>query len=113
MLDAGGDAMLGVGNDVKWLPLHFAAEFLKSADGPAVVELLLARGPPGSATSKNNYGRTPLACAEQRLDLSMSPVAEEIAALLRAATPPPKFCAGCGLATGGILFCAGCGMKQT
>ena len=53
MLDAGGDAMLGVADDYrKYLPLHYAAWKLKNAGGPAVVELLLARGPPGSATSE-------------------------------------------------------------
>jgi hypothetical protein len=82
MLDAGGDAMLGVGDRWKALPLHYAAECLKSAGGPAVVELLLARGPPGSATSTDVAGSTPLACAKY----NNGPVAEEIAALLRAAT---------------------------
>ena len=57
MLDAGGDATLEVANGAKDLPLHLAACYLKNADGPAVVELLLARGPPGSATSKNTGGQ--------------------------------------------------------
>ena len=82
MLDAGGDAMLGVGDDGKFLPLHYAAGFLKNAGGPAVVELLLARGPPGSATSKDAGSGTPLVYAEH----NKGPVAEEIKALLRAAT---------------------------
>ena len=83
MLAAGGDAMLAVAEDYsKELPLHCAAHRLKNADGPAVVELLLARGPPGSATSENRDGRTPLAMAES---FNTSPVAEEIKALLRAA----------------------------
>ena len=81
MLDAGGDAMLGVGDDSKCLPLHYAAD-LKNADGPAVVELLLVRGPPGSATSKDTSGCTPLVYAEK---YNEGPVAAEIAALLRAA----------------------------
>jgi hypothetical protein len=83
MLDAGGDAMLGVAENSssKALPLHYAAACLKNAGGPAVVELLLARGPPGSATSKDSSGNTPLVYAEY----NKSPVAEEIKALLRAA----------------------------
>jgi hypothetical protein len=83
MLDAGGDAMLGVAdNYYKCLPLHYAAGYLKNADSPAVVELLLARGPPGSATSTGFQGLTPLAMAEQ---YNKSPVVAKIAALLRAA----------------------------
>ena len=81
MLDAGGDAMLGVTDNNKFLPLHLAAYGLKNADGPAVVELLLARGPPWSATS-DACGCTPLFYAERS---NKGPVAEEIAALLRAA----------------------------
>jgi hypothetical protein len=54
-------------------------------DGPAVVELLLADGPPGSAamTSSGVNGKdlTPLAFAEKHNN--KGPVAKEIAALLR------------------------------
>ena len=82
MLAAGGDAMLGVADNYKNLPLHCAAMKLKNADGPAVVELLLARGPPGSAISEASGGRTPLALAEQ---INRSPAAEGIKALLCAA----------------------------
>jgi hypothetical protein len=60
MLDAGGDAMLGVADNNENLPLHLAAATLKNADGPAVVERLLARGPPGRATSTTVSGQTPL-----------------------------------------------------
>ena len=74
--------MLGVADVSNMLPLHWAACKLKNADGPSVVELLLARGPPGSATSTDVAGSTPLACAKY----NNGPVAEEIAALLRAAT---------------------------
>ena len=81
MLDAGGEAMLGVPDDnYKYLPLHCAAQYSRS---PAVVEILLARGPPGAARAKDSYGRTPLDLA----GLNESPAAEEIKALLRAAIP--------------------------
>jgi hypothetical protein len=61
MLDAGGEAMLAVPDDIKWLPLHCAAFFSRS---PAVVALLLARGPAGAVRVQDEYGRTPLALAE-------------------------------------------------
>jgi ankyrin repeat protein len=79
MLDAGGEAMLGVPNYSKRLPLHHAADRSWS---PAVVALLLARGPAGAARAENGYGRTPLALAEK---YTQGPAAEEIQALLRAA----------------------------
>jgi hypothetical protein len=50
MLDAGGDAMLGVPGYHKCLPLHCAAMHSWSA---AVVALLLARGPAGSARAES------------------------------------------------------------
>ena len=49
MLDAGGEAMLGVPGIANRLPLHYAAEFSSS---PAVVALLLARGPAGALRAK-------------------------------------------------------------
>jgi ankyrin repeat protein len=79
MLDAGGEAMLAVPNSLKALPLHCAAN---NSRFPAVVALLLARGPVGAARAENWGGYTPLGCAEV---LNMSPAAEEIKALLRAA----------------------------
>jgi hypothetical protein len=79
MLDAGGEAMLGVPGYGKWLPLHWAAS---NSWSPAVVALLLARGPAGSARAEDVVGRTPLAIAEA---FNKGPAAEEIKALLRAA----------------------------
>jgi hypothetical protein len=78
MLDAGGEAMLGVPDRHKQLPLHLAAGFSWS---PAVVALLLARGPPGAVRAEA-LGHTPLGHA--RLG-NKGPAAEEIIALLRAA----------------------------
>jgi ankyrin repeat protein len=79
MLDAGGDAMLAVPNNYKMLPLHRAAMHSQS---PAVVALLLARGPAGVARAEDADGWTPLVWAERG---NMGPGAEEIKALLRAA----------------------------
>ena len=79
MLDAGGDAMLAVPNNYKMLPLHRAAMHSQS---PAVVALLLARGPAGSARAETRSGFTPLRSAEE---YNRGPGAEEIVALLRAA----------------------------
>ena len=79
MLDAGGEAMLAVPGSGKWLPLHRAASHSRS---PAVVEILLARGPPGAARAEDGQGRTPLWCAEE---YNKGPAAAEIKALLRAA----------------------------
>ena len=79
MLDAGGDAMLAVPGHCKNLPLHRAAQCSRS---PAVVALLLARGPAGSARARDHNGRTPLVYAELA---NRGPGAEEIKALLRAA----------------------------
>ena len=56
MLDAGGEAMLAVPGDFKWLPLHVAAV---NSLNPAVVALLLARGPAGATQAKNCDGQTP------------------------------------------------------
>jgi ankyrin repeat protein len=79
MLDAGGEAMLGVpGGDSEQLPLHVAAWLSPS---PAVVALLLARGPAGALRAKEGLGRTPLALAETG---NRGPAAAEIKALLRA-----------------------------
>jgi hypothetical protein len=79
MLDAGGDAMLGVPGWHKCLPLHYAA---CHSPFPAVVALLLARGPAAALLAKTEDGITPLACAAQG---NTGPGAEEIVALLRAA----------------------------
>jgi ankyrin repeat protein len=81
MLDAGGEAMLGVPGCYRCLPLHFAAH---NSPFPAVVALLLARGPAGAARAKNRNGeeRTPLRVAEL---FNRGPGAAEIKALLRAA----------------------------
>jgi hypothetical protein len=79
MVDAGGEAMLAVPGFCKALPLHYAAEYSRS---PAVVEILLARGPPGAARAEDGQGRTPLWCAEE---YNKGPAAAEIKALLRAA----------------------------
>jgi ankyrin repeat protein len=79
MLDAGGEAMLGVPGLFEHLPLHRAAMFSRS---PAVVALLLARGPAGSARAGDEAGRTPLHFAERH---NAGPGAEEIKVLLEAA----------------------------
>ena len=79
MLDAGGEAMLGVPGWRKRLPLHEAAGFSSS---PAVVALLLAREPARSARAVTVGRATPLDYAEHG---NTSPATEEIAALLRAA----------------------------
>ena len=79
MLDAGGEAMLGVPGYHKSLPLHWAAQYSRS---PAVVEILLARGPAGAPRAEDKYGWTPLYRAEQ---FNKGPGAAEIKALLRAA----------------------------
>jgi hypothetical protein len=79
MLDAGGDAMLGVPGFCKRLPLNIAAD---NSSSPAVVVLLLARGPARAARAENANRRTPLACAEH---YNTGPAAEEIKALLQAA----------------------------
>ena len=79
MLDAGGDAMLAVPGSGKALPLHYAAMY---SPLPAVVALLLERGPAGSARAENVSGYTPLWYAE-RYNSGLG--AAEIAALLRAA----------------------------
>ena len=81
MLDAGGEAMLGVPDGYELLPLHRAASNSRS---PAVVELLLACGPAGVAQAKNVNGWNPLVCAER---FNKGPGAAEIKALLRAAIP--------------------------
>ena len=78
MLDAGGDAMLAVPGRYKLLPLHFAAS---NSAFPAVVALLLGRGPAGSVRAKTASGRIPLAFAEEG---NMGPGAAEIKALLQA-----------------------------
>jgi hypothetical protein len=79
MLDAGGEAMLAVPTSAnKRLPLHYAAWHSPS---PAVVGLLLARGPAGAVRAEARDGRTPLRYAEFNED----PAAAEIIALLRAA----------------------------
>ena len=79
MLDVGGEAMLGVPGCYKYLPLHLAASASRS---PAVVALLLARGPPGAARAEDDDEETPLHYAEE---YNMGPAAAEIEALLRAA----------------------------
>jgi hypothetical protein len=79
MLDAGGEAMLGVPGWGKYLPLHYAAWYSRS---PAVVALLLARGPAGAVRAESAGGHTPLAMAEAG---NKGPAAAEIKALLRAA----------------------------
>jgi hypothetical protein len=76
MVTAGGEAMLGVLTSGKCLPLHCAALYSPFS---AVVALLLARGPAGSARAVTAGGRTPLALADE------GPAAAEIRALLRAA----------------------------
>jgi hypothetical protein len=80
MLDAGGDAMLAVPGDYKQLALHLAANY---SPFPAVVALLLARGPAGSSRAETTNGRaeTPLDRAEK---YNKGPGAAEIKALLRA-----------------------------
>ena len=79
MLDAGGEAMLGVPGRYKKLPLHWAASRSRS---PAVVAILLARGPAGALRAVVGFGRTPLYLAER---YHTGPGVEEIKALLRAA----------------------------
>jgi ankyrin repeat protein len=79
MLDAGGETMLAVPGYGKMLPLHRAAANSRS---PAVVALLLARGPPAALRAENANGCTPLASAEK---YNWGPDAERIEALLRAA----------------------------
>ena len=79
MLDAGGEAMLAVPGWGKRLPLHYAAVNSRS---PAVVEILLARGPAGALRAETPGGYTPLRCAEV---CNRGPGAAEIKALLRAA----------------------------
>ena len=79
MLDAGGEAMLGVPGCDNRLPLHCAAWKSRS---PAVVALLLARGPAGASRAKNVNRHTPLYLAER---YNTGPGAAEIKALLRAA----------------------------
>jgi ankyrin repeat protein len=78
MLDAGGEAMLGVPGFHKCLPIHWAATY---SSFPAVVALLLARGPAGSARAENARGCTALAFAA----INTGPAMDEIKALLRAA----------------------------
>ena len=56
MLDAGGEAMLAVPGFFKFLPLHVAA---RNSPFPAVVALLLASGPAGSARAEGEGGRPP------------------------------------------------------
>jgi hypothetical protein len=80
MIDAGGETMLGVLDNNKRLPLHRAAS---NSRFPAVVALLLARGPAGSARAETAGGCTPLSYAEH---INTGPGAAEIKALLRAAT---------------------------
>jgi hypothetical protein len=94
MLDAGGDAMLAVPDRSKMLPLHHAA---RNSSSPAMVALLLARGPAGSARTENANGRTPLACAEH---YNTGPAAEEIKALLRAAMREARLLRLLGLPAG-------------
>ena len=79
MLEAGGDAMLAVPGWNKILPLHLAA---CDSPFPAVVALLLARGPAGAARAKSGTGFTPLDYARTN---NKGPAVEEIKALLRAA----------------------------
>jgi hypothetical protein len=78
MLDAGGEAMLAVPGQNKRLPLHFAAS---NSPSPAVVEILLTRGPAGALRAENGDGSTPLDYAWY----NRGPAAAEIKALLRAA----------------------------
>jgi ankyrin repeat protein len=83
MLDAGGEAMLAVPGNGKSLPLHVAAWHSPS---PAVVALLLARGPAAALRAEDRYGLTPLARAERdNKGPGAVEIAAEIAALLRAA----------------------------
>jgi ankyrin repeat protein len=79
MLDAGGEAMLAVPGGHKRLPLHIAAW---KSSSPAVVALLLTRGPAGASRAKDRWGGTPLYLAEE---FNRDPGAAEIKALLRAA----------------------------
>jgi hypothetical protein len=85
MLEAGGDAMLAVPDGwLKDLPLHIAAA---NSPFPAVVALLLAHGPAGSARAESGGGGghpagTTLFLAEK---YNKGPGAAEIKALLRAA----------------------------
>jgi hypothetical protein len=79
MVEVGGEAMLGARDLAKGLPLHLAAAV---SPFPAVVALLLARGPAVAARVKSDTGRTPLDMAER---LNTGPGREEIIALLRAA----------------------------
>ena len=79
MLEVGGDAMLAVTGQHKQLPLHWAAYH---SPFPAVVALLLERGPAGALQAETASGKTPLLCAEV---CNTSPGAAEIKALLRAA----------------------------
>jgi hypothetical protein len=79
MLDAGGEALCGGPGSSKFLPLHIAAMNSRS---PAVVALLMARGPAGSARAASTGGGTPLLLAE---NFSTGSAAEEINALLCAA----------------------------
>ena len=82
MLDAGGEAMLGVPGQSKLLPLHVAAH---NSPFPAVVVLVLARGPAEALRAKiGGWGHTPLVLAEH----NTGPSAAEIAALLRANATP-------------------------
>ena len=77
-LDAGGEAMLGVPSNNKLLPFHVAAQ---NSPFPAVVALLLARGPAGSARAEDEDGHTPLWFAQ----FNEGPGAAEIEALVQAA----------------------------
>ena len=78
MLEAGGEAMLGVpGNSIP-LPRHFGAW---KSTRLAVVGLLVARGPAGVARARNSYGRAPVVCAEH----NTGPAVGKIKALLLAA----------------------------
>jgi hypothetical protein len=79
MLDAGGEAMLAVPGTFKLLPLHYAAG---NSPFPALVALLLARGPAGAVRAQTMNGETPLGTAER---CNKGPGAAEIKALLRAA----------------------------
>jgi ankyrin repeat protein len=79
IVDAGGDAMLAVPDGSNGLPLHLAASYSAS---PAVVEILLARGPAGAARTKSATGHTPLYYAET---INVGAGAAEIKALLSAA----------------------------
>jgi hypothetical protein len=79
MLEAGGEAMLAVPGYAERLPLHWAAH---NSSSPAVVALLLARGPAGAAWAQDWNGWTPL----DRAQGNKGPGAEEIKALLWRAT---------------------------